>query len=161
MSCAAKVSEQLQVFALRMKRTAAAEIRLRAKTSDARAELVPNPLQLRPIRREVERLAAAGDVLTFRRRKADEADARVAVGVGLRAGDRAGEAFLAVKAGPRGKQDVAAVERERRPQGFLDRFAAAGRPQNLLHAAAAGLRGGWREAVRRRRSQAPWPRCRR
>ena len=53
---AAEALEQLQVFLLRMERTAAAEVRLGDQAADAAAEFVPQRFEFCFVRRQVERL---------------------------------------------------------------------------------------------------------
>ena len=118
---------------------AAAEVRLGDEHAEASAELVEQGVQLPAIGGRVERPAAQADVGALGHREADEAHARVAVLVLLRAGHGAGQALLAVEAEARGDDDVPLlVASECGPQGFLDRFGAGGGPHHVLQALATG-----------------------
>src|SRR6202451_772033 len=93
-----------------------AQIRLCDEAARPRSDLLPQPVKLRLVWREVERFVIARDIVHFGPRKADEADARVAVMVGLAAAHRAGQPLLAVKAIPRRQNDVASrIALEARP----------------------------------------------
>ena len=118
---------------------AAAEVRLGDEHGQPPAELVQQGVQLAAVRRRVERPAALAHVGALGHREADEADARVAVVVGLAAGDGAGQALLAVEAVARGQDHVARpVARQGRPQRLLDRLGAGRGPQHLFQPLAAG-----------------------
>ncbi len=88
---------------------------------------------------EVERLLAVGERVALLAREADEANARIAFGVALAAGDGAGEALLAVEAEAGGQDHLPRrILSERRAEGLDAPFAAAGRPDDLFETPAAG-----------------------
>src|SRR6185369_8132838 len=94
---AAELAEHLQVALRRMERSAAAEIGLRDEARDA-ASFGPDLVELRPVRRWVERRVPEREVAALVLREGDEPDARVAVLVVLAARHRLGQALLAVEA---------------------------------------------------------------
>ena len=135
----AELLQELQIGLRRMVRAAAAEVGLGDQHAETTTELMDQGVQFAPIGRQVERLAAHGHVGALGHRKGDEADARIAVPVGLAAGDGAGQALLAVEAEARGQDDVAAaVAGQGGPQRLLNPFGTGRGPQHLFHAPAAG-----------------------
>ena len=96
---AAELFEQLQVFLLRMIRAAAAQVRLGDQAADPAAILGGQRGQL--VFDTASRSSGWRRRATLwhsSRRKADEAHARIALGILLAAGHGAGQALLAVKA---------------------------------------------------------------
>src|SRR5207244_11424216 len=89
--------------------------------------------------REIEGAAAKRHVTAFVHGEGDEADARIAIGIGLATGDGVGEPLLTVKAVPRGQDDVAAsIEGGTRPERFLNRLGTGCGPNDLFQPLAAG-----------------------
>ena len=90
----------------------------------------------------VERAARTSRRRALGHREADEADARVALAVGLAAGHGAGQPFLAVEAVARGEDHVAIWSRQAGPERPFESPRSPTRPTARCQAAArpAGLR---------------------
>src|SRR5438045_2370712 len=89
-----------------MKRAAAAEIGLRNEGRNAAAVVVPEPIQLRFVGRQINRLLAASDIDALLAREAHEPHSRIAFRIGFAARNRAGQSLFAVKAKTRAEDDV-------------------------------------------------------
>ena len=140
-----------------MERTAAAQIWFGDQAADPGAKFVPQAFEFGLVGTQIKRLPPALGVDALFARKGNEADPRIAFVIGLAAGHGAGQPLLAVKAMPRGEDDVFARPAiERGPKSLLNGFATAGRPQNLFAARTAGL---LRDRIRRA-SRWPWFRFR-
>src|SRR5262249_41608306 len=121
-------------------RAAAAEVRLGDEHTEPAAELLQECFQLAAVGSQVDRRIALADVAALLAREADEADARVAVMVGLAAGHGPGESLLAVKAVARGDDHLArGIPGEGGPERLLNRLRARRRPEDLFQALAARL----------------------
>src|SRR5581483_3726856 len=135
---AAEPLQELQVRLRWVVRPAAAEVRLGDDGADLAAELVEQGGQLLLVRGRVERGVPQADVGALRGREGDEPNSRVALGVGLAAGDGVGQPLLAVEPVPGGEDHrPSAVAGQGRPEGLLDRLGPGRRPHHLLHPPAA------------------------
>ncbi len=138
-SLPAEILEHLEVRRGRMIRPAAAEVGLGDQARDA-AMLGLDGLELRAVRRRVERRIAQREVAALVLRKGNEAHARIAVLVALAPGHRFGESLLAVKPVARREDEVTrGIDRERGPERLLDRLGAGRGPHDLFEALSPRL----------------------
>ena len=129
--------EHPEVRRRRVERAAAAEVRLGDEGAELGPVGVPEGVEFPAVRGRVERVVPLAHVPALLPGEADEVNPRVALRVGLRPGDGAGQALLAVEA-VAGGQHQRPVAGHAGPQGFLHRLGPGRRPQHLLQPPAAG-----------------------